>query len=113
MAVNLQQFGQTAAILAPIVLSALGQPQLASLVQQAIQTAEQAFQKQPKTGAEKKALALQFVHEGLQALEVVKPGTLEGEQEEIEATVSEAIDVVVAAINIAETIRTAKATPAA
>ena len=95
MGFDFHKFLKLAQILAPIALASAGVPAaLIPLVTHGIQLAES----HPRTGAEKKATALEVVTTGIAAVNAVKPGAVDPD---IVKVVEEGIDAAVGAINAA------------
>lgn len=100
-------FAKIAELVGPIAMSAAGvPPAVIPLVVHGIQIAEAAGPPKgladAKTGAEKKALAMDAVQTGLNAVNAVRPGTVDVTG--IASVVSNGIDAAVAAINAAHDI---------
>lgn len=77
MAFNLDKFKQLALFLTPLVLPAFGvDPALTNLIVHGVTLAETAANGNPKTGAEKKAIALDAIKTGLDAVNAARPGTV-------------------------------------
>lgn len=103
MKFDLDKFKQLALFLTPLILPAFGVDQtLTNLVVHGVMLAETAANGDPKTGAQKKAIALDAVETGLGIVNKVKPGSVDIPQAS-EAT-SEAIDAVIKAINLAKNV---------
>lgn len=104
--VDWKAFGQRAMFLAPILLPTLGVPaELINLVVHGVIVAEQAAHDHgdvPKTGAEKKEVAMELVKTGLKAVNAAKPGTVDETQ--LLDAVSNGIDATVKGINAAKNI---------
>lgn len=96
-------FAKITELVAPIALQAAGVPVgLVPLVVHGIQLAENTANGIPKTGAEKKAIALDAVVTGLNGVNAAKPGTVN--VDELTSVVSNGIDVAVSAVNAAKDI---------
>lgn len=103
MSFSWRSFANVAEIVGPIALQAAGVPaQYTTLVIHGIQIAEDASNGDPKTGQEKKAIALDAIQTGLSAVNAAKPGTVDINQ--LTDVVSNGIDEVVAAVNAAKNI---------
>ena len=102
MSFNLSAFAKLSELFAPIILAAAGKPELAPLVVHGIQIAEVAGASGDKTGADKKAIAMDAVQTGLEAVNAARPGTVNVDQ--LAVVVSNGIDETVAAINAAKNI---------
>lgn len=97
------RFAQVAQAIAPLALSAAGvPPELTNLVVHAVTVAEQSKDGVIKTGEQKKALAMSIVTDGLNAVNVVRPGTLDVPQ--LTDAVSGGIDTTIKAITAAQNI---------
>lgn len=103
MKIDLNRFRALAETFAPIILSALGQPQLATITQEAILGVETFAAGGQHTGEQKKSFAMASIGQGLTVLNAVRPGTVP-DVLALESVVSEAIDVTVKAINTAHTL---------
>lgn len=102
---NLGMFKQALLFTAPILLPAFGVPgAVVNLGIHAILTAEQASQGEPKSGAEKKAIALEIVRTGLEGVNAAKPGTVN--VGEVMAAVDGGIDATIAGIKAAKNVPT-------
>lgn len=100
-----RKFGQIVQVVAPITLGLAGVPPIiTNLVVHGIQVAEQASEDTgvPKTGAEKKSIAMDAVVTGLNAVNAAKPGTVD--VAELTNVVSAGIDETIAAVNAAKNI---------
>lgn len=96
-------FEKIAELVAPIVLSAAGVPApLVPLVVHGIQLAESAGNGAVKSGADKKAIAMDAILTGLNGVNTAKPGTVDVGQ--LTAVISSGIDDTVAAVNAAKNI---------
>lgn len=77
MSFNLKAFGQVLKLTAPLILAAAGvPPQATNIVMHGIEVAEHIGNGNPKTGAEKKAIALDAIKTGLDAVNEARPGTV-------------------------------------
>lgn len=103
MAFDFEKFRQIALFVAPLVLPAFGvNPALTNLIVHGVTLAEAAANGSPKTGAQKKALALEAVQTGLQIVNEAKPGAVDVEQ--ASSAVSDSIDAVIKAVNLAKNV---------
>ncbi len=108
-----KKFAEIAEAVAPIALGAAGvPPMLTGLVIHAVTIAQAAGQDTgtPKTGAEKKIIAMAIVSDGLNAVNAAKPGTLDIAQ--LTDVVSVGIDETVNAVKAAQNIPMKPAAPA-
>lgn len=105
MSFSWSKFAQIAAAVGPVALAAAGvPPQITALVIHGIQVAEESTDGTDKTGAEKKAIAMDAVTTGLEAVNAAKPGSVD--VAELTGVVSQGIDVTVSAIHAAKDIPT-------
>lgn len=103
MTFSLEKFKQIALFVTPLILPAFGvDPTLTNLIVHGITVAETALDGAPKSGAQKKALALEAVNTGLSIVNQAKPGAVDVSQGS--AAVSGAIDAVIQAINFGQNI---------
>ena len=103
MAWDWKKFEQITEAIAPLALAAAGvPPALTGLVIHAVQVVEQSTDGTQKTGPEKKADALSIVSDGLNAVNVARPGTFDVPQ--LTSVVSEGIDTTIDAVNAAKNI---------
>jgi hypothetical protein len=103
MSFSWSAFAKVAELVGPLALTAAGVPAgVIPLVVHGIQIAEAASDSGPKTGADKKAIAMDAVQTGLNAVNAVKPGTLDVPQ--LAVVVGNGIDETVAAIKAAKNI---------
>jgi hypothetical protein len=103
MHMDWHKFVQIAEFVGPLALGAAGVPPTAtSLVIHSIQIAEQVGSAKGLSGAEKKAIAMDAVTTGLNAVNAAKPGSVN--VSELTAVVSEGIDVTVKAIEAGQHI---------
>lgn len=103
MSFDFNKFKQIALFVTPLVLPAFGvDPALTNLIVHGVTLAEDAANGSPKTGAQKKALALEAVQTGLQIVNQAKPGAVDVDQ--ASTAVSDSIDAVIKAINLAKNI---------
>lgn len=101
MKFDFDKFKQLALFLTPLILPAFGVDQtLTNLIVHGVTLAESAANGDPKTGAQKKAIALEAVQTGLGIVNQVKPGTVDAA--EANEAVSDSIDAVIKAINLAK-----------
>lgn len=97
MGFNWRAFEKVAELVAGPILVASGvPPSLVPLVVHGIQIAEASTNGDPKTGAEKKAIAMDAVQTGLSAINSAKPGTVDTAT--LTDVVSSGIDVAIKAI---------------
>ena len=103
MAFSWSKFQQAVMFTAPLVLPAFGVPApLVNLAIHGVLVAEAAANGSPKTGEEKKAIALQVVQDGIGAVNAARPGTLNSD--ELMGAVSEGIDATISAVKAAKDI---------
>lgn len=103
MSFDWKKFARLAEVMAPIIMQASGvPPQFVALAVNGIQVAEAATSGGPKTGAEKKQIAMEAVTLGLQAVNAAKPGTVDIPQ--LTSVVSDGIDLTVRAVNAGKNI---------
>lgn len=100
---NWKKFEQAVFFVAPLVLPAFGVPPAAvNIVSHGILVAESISNGEPKTGAEKKAIALDATKTGLDAVNLAHPGTVDTAQ--VMDAVSDGIDATVKAVKASENI---------
>lgn len=100
---DLKKFEQAALFVAPLVLQSFGVPaEVVNLTIHGIIVAEHAANGDPKTGAEKKAIALEVVKTGLDAVNAARPNTVDVTQ--LLGAVNGGIDATVAGIHAAHNI---------
>lgn len=105
MSFDWRKFAQIVEVVAPITLAAAGVPsQFTSLVVHGVQIAQAAEQEGagPKTGSEKKSIAMDIITTGLSAVNAVKPGTVDVSQ--LTSVISSGIDDTIAAVKAAKNI---------
>lgn len=105
MHIDLQRFKTIAEFLAPLIMNSIGvKPEVVTLVTHAINVAEAVGSTSGTalTGPEKKALAMDIVTTGLNAVNLARPGTVDVDQ--MTGAVSDGIDATVEAINAAKNI---------
>lgn len=111
MKFDLTKFKQIALFVTPLVLPAFGvDPALTNLIVHGVTVAETAFTGEPKSGAQKKALALEAVQTGLAIVNQAKPGSVN--VAEATGAVSDSIDAVIKAVNLAKNIPVKTGEPA-
>lgn len=111
MKFDLNKFKQIALFVTPLVLPAFGvDPNLTNLIVHGVVLAETAANGEPKTGAQKKALALEAVQTGLNIVNQAKPGSVDVDQ--ASTAVSDGIDAVIKAVNLAKNIPVKTGEPA-
>lgn len=100
---DLTKFEQVAKFVAPLVLPIFGVPSaVTNLVVNGITIAQAATADGPKTNEEQKAIAMSAVQQGLEAVNIAHPGTV-NVAEVMDAT-SDGIDATVKAIKAAKDI---------
>lgn len=105
MHIDLERFKTIAEFLAPLIMNSIGvKPEVVGLVTHAIGVAESigASHGTALTGTEKKALSLDIVTTGLNAVNLARPGTVD--VTEVIGAVSDGIDATVKAIKAAKNI---------
>lgn len=111
MKIDLGKFLEAAQVIAPYALQLAGVPVgLIPLVQYGISNAEAFYSDTDKTGADKKAFALNQIANGLDAVSVAHPNQITGPlRNEILASVSQGIDATITGIRTYHAIAEAKA----
>lgn len=102
---DFRKFTQAALFVAPMVLPAFGVPaEVVNTVVHGILVAEHAGNGDPKVKGEKKAIALEAIKVGLEAVNEAKPGTVN--VDEVLAAADGGIDATIKGINAAKNIPT-------
>lgn len=100
---DLKKFEQVALLVAPMVLPAFGVPaEAVSLVTHGIVIAEHIGNGDPKSGPEKKAIAMDAIRTGLESVNVAKPGTVDVAQ--VLDAADKGIDATIVGIKTAKNI---------
>lgn len=101
--INWKKFEQAVLFAAPLILPAVGVPaEAVNLVVHGVLVAEHAANGDPKTGAQKKAIALDAIETGLKVVNEAKPGTVDVAQ--VLDAASDGIDATIKAVNAAHNI---------
>jgi hypothetical protein len=100
---DFRKFTQAALFVAPILLPAFGVPAEAiNIVVHGVLVAEHAANGSPKSGADKKAIALDAIKTGLEAVNAARPGSVN--VDEVLSAADGGIDATVKGINAAKNI---------
>lgn len=100
---NWKKFEQAVFFVAPLVLPAFGVPPAAvNIVSHSILVADSISNGDPKTGAEKKAIAMDAIKTGLDAVNLAHPGAVDTAQ--VLDAASGGIDATIKAVKAAENI---------